>query len=307
MKARTFTLACLSSLVAIVPARALEFDKEFGEASYKFLKLPLSPRVVALGGAGVALADGAGEMDLNPAAPAADSGRLVVGKGYPFAEFQSNSSHISWSVPWLGKRILLNARYLGFDDIPGFSFGDDTTSSYGAHTLKVQGGVAGVFHGFQWGATVNYASNSIANSNYGSGMVNAGFRYEVASRLFVGASLANADFWSSKAKDESFADPFPPTVVQAGLAYTHALGTHFEAGAALDARTRNDEKLVWPMGLEVVWKRTLYARAGYPLGEQEPGLATGLGLRWSMFQFQYAYQGHATLSPAHYWSLDVRY
>lgn len=306
MEARIFALACLA---AFAPARALEFDREFGEASYKFLKLPLAPRIIALGGAGVALADGAGEMDLNPASPAADSGRLVVGRGYPFAEFQSTSSHISWSIPWQGNRILLNARYLGFDDIPGFDFQDDSTSSYGAHTLKVQGGLAGIFHGLHWGATVNYASNNIANANYGTGMVNAGLRYEALPRLFIGASVANADFWSSKAKtkDEGFTDPFPPTVVQAGLAYSLALGTDITAAAAVDARTRNDEKMVWPMGLEVAWKRTLYARAGFPVGEQEPGLATGLGLRWSMFQFQYAYQGHATLSPAHYWSLDISY
>jgi hypothetical protein len=56
-------------LLSLVPASlALEIDREYGSSSFKFLKLPLSPRIVGLAGAGSALADGAGEIDLNPAA-----------------------------------------------------------------------------------------------------------------------------------------------------------------------------------------------------------------------------------------------
>ncbi len=303
-----FPCLFLSLLLATcVSVHALETDKEFGEASFKFLKLPLSPRVVGLGGSGVALSDGAGEMDVNPAAPAADSGTLVVGKGYPFAEFLANSSHITWAIPAGGYRILLNARYLGFNDIPGFTSQDRSTSSYGAHTLKAQAGLAGVFHDLQWGATLGYADNSIANANYASAMISAGARYFLLPGLVAGVSAVNADFWDSQAKDANNADPFPPTTLQAGLAYSHALGASFTAGVEADARTRNDEKMAWPLGLEVGWRHTVFARAGFPLGEQEPGLAAGIGLRWSLFQFQYAYQSHETLSPAHYWSLDIRY
>jgi hypothetical protein len=299
--------ALLAVMAGASTGHALEFDREFGEASFKFLKLPLSPRVVALGGSGVALADGAGEIDLNPAAPAADSGHLVLGKGYPFAEFQANTSHITWSIPYRGYRILLNARYLGFDDIPGFTPQNGATSDYGAHTLKAQAGLAGGFHRLMWGATVGFANNNIANASYSSAMVNAGARYAVLPGLMAGLSVVNADFWDSKAKEEGNRDPFPPTAAQAGLSYTHALWADLEGSAAVDARTRNDEKMVWPMGLEVSWRKILFARAGYPLGEQEPAVAMGMGLQWSLFRFQYAFQNHETLSPAHYWSLDIHY
>jgi hypothetical protein len=296
-----FAAACPSAVMAV------EFDRAYGEAGYKFLKLPLDPRIVGLAGAGAALADEAGQIDLNPAAAAADSGHLVVGKGYPFAEFQSNSSHITWSIPYAGYRILLNARYLGFENIDGYNDQDKATSAYGAHTLKTQAGLAGAWRSLHWGATVNYAGNSIANANYATAMVNLGARYFVLPGLVAGASVVNADFWGSDAKDADNRKPFPPTALQAGLAYTHGLGADLEASAAVDARTRNDEQMVWPVGLEVSWRKLLFARAGYPIGEQEPAVAAGLGLRWSLFQFQYAYQGHATLSPGHYWSLDIRY
>jgi hypothetical protein len=294
-------------LAGFATSHAVETDKQFGQASFKFLKLPLSPRIVGLGGAGVALADGAGEMDLNPAAPALDSGTLVLGKGYPFAEFQANTSHISWSIPAGGYRVLLNARYLGFDDIPGWSEQDVSTSKYSAHTLKAQAGLAGVFHALQWGATLGFAQNSIANANYSSAMVSAGARLPLRYGFTLGASAINADIWDSQAKDPDNADPFPPTSLQAGLAYSENLSHGFSASVEADARTRNDEKMVWLVGAEVSWKNALFARAGFPFGEQEPGISAGLGLRWSMFQFQYAYQGHETLSPAHYWSLDIRY
>jgi hypothetical protein len=303
----TFPVLILASaLAAAAPSRALETDRMYGEAGFKFLKLPLAPRIVSLAGAGSALADDVGALDLNPAAGAADSGHLVLGKGYPFAQFQSSSSHIAWAIPLDGGyRILLNARYLGFDDIPGWSEQDDTTSAYGAHSLKAQAGLAGRWGKLQWGATLNFAGNGIASANYATAMVNVGARYPLLPGLMAGASVVNADFWDSRAKDENNRDPFPPTAAQAGLAYTHALGADWQAALAVDARTRNDEEMAWPMGLEVAWKKMLFARAGFPFGEQEPGFAAGLGLRWSLFQFQYAFQSHATLSPGIFWSLDL--
>lgn len=298
-------------LAAALPAAALQIDRTKGEASFKFLKLPLSPRIVALGGAGSALADGAGELDLNPAAPASDSGRLVVGRGYPFSQFQATSSVITWSIPADGYRILVNARYLGFDKIAGYDDVASPTSAYGAHTLKAQAGVAGMLRDLSWGATVNFAGNSVANANYAAAMVNAGLRYRVpggfCNGLYAGLSVLNADFWDSKAQDLNNADPFPPTAVQAGLAYSHAIGSQFAGAVAVDLRARNDEDRAWPMGAELSWRNMIIARVGFPVGEQEPAVAAGLGLRWSRFQFQYAYQGHATLGPGHFWTLDIAY
>ncbi len=300
-------LAIAAILAAASTAMAIQTDQPYGQSSFSFLKLPLSPRIVALGGAGSALADGAGELDLNPAAPASDSGRLVVGRGYPFSEFQAASSVITWSIPTGGYRILVNARYLGFDKLEGHGETGEPTTAYGAHALKAQAGVAGMLHDLSWGGTVNFAGNSIANANYATAMVNAGLRYRVLTGLYAGLSVLNADFWDSKAQDPNNADPFPPTAVQAGLAYSHAIGGQFAAAVAVDVRARNDEDRVWPMGAELSWKNLVTARVGFPVGEQEPAIAAGLAVRWSRFQFQYAYQGHATLGPGHFWTLDIAY
>lgn len=286
---------------------ALEFDREYGSSSFKFLKLPLSPRIVALGGAGAGLADGAGDVDLNPAAAAYDSGRLVVGKGYPFSQFGAGSSHITWSVPRHAYRILINARYLGFDKIDGYDDLARITTPYGAHTLKGQAGLAGLHGRIGWGATVNFAENSIAGANYRTAMVNAGTRVRVMEGLHAGLSVLNADFWGSEARIEGNEDPFPPTAIQAGLAYSHSLGAGLRGSLAVDARTRNDEKLCWPMGAEVSWRDMIVVRGGFPAAEPEPGPALGVGLQWSAFRFQYAFQAHETLGPGHFWALEVKY
>ena len=91
-----------------------------------------------------------------------------------------------------------------------------------------------------------------------------------------------------------------------GAAYHQSIFSNFKVTVSADARTRNDEKMVFPIGLEVGWKDLLFARSGYPLGEQEPGIALGLGLHWEVFQVEYAFQSHETLSPGHYWSLGLR-
>lgn len=304
---RTVRLLFLCAAAAL-PSLALELDHGPGEASFKFLKLPLSPRIVALGGAGAALADDAASLDLNPAAAAADSQHLVVGRGYPFAEFQSASSHITWSIPTEGGyRVLLNARYLGFDKIDGWSETDAPTAAYGAHSLKLQAGFAGLWHGLQWGATANYAGNSVASANYSTAMINAGARYAAPYGITAGVSVLNADFWDSGAKDSHNQDPFPPSALQVGLAYAHAFGPDWKAAVAVDARARNDEDAAFPAGAEVSWRDLITVRAGFPFGEPEPGVSAGVGLHWSMFRFAYAFQSHAELGPGHFWSLDLAY
>ena len=283
---------------------ALEFDHGYGESSFKFLKLSLSPRSMALGGAGAALLDGIGDADLNPASAARDSGSLAMGQGYP-SQASAAGSHVAWNIPWQNRRITLHTRYLGYDDIPGYDGLGRPTAGYGAHTLKLQAGIAGTVFGFAYGVSTAFAQNNIADVDYGTGLLNAGIQRALPWGLSAGLSVINADYWTSSAVDGSIL--FPPTSIQAGLAYARSFPGEFRASLALDARTRNDEQLCFPAGIEAAWKETLMLRIGFPFGEPEPSVSGGLGLRWSRFGFNYAYQGHAVMVPGHYWNLEIRY
>jgi len=245
---------------------ALEFDHGYGESSFKFLKLSLSPRSMALGGAGAALLDGIGDADLNPASAARDSGSLAMGQGYP-SQASAAGSHVAWNIPWQNRRITLHTRYLGYDDIPGYDGLGRPTAGYGAHTLKLQAGIAGTVFGFAYGVSTAFAQNNIADVDYGTGLLNAGIQRALPWGLSAGLSVINADYWTSSAVDGSIL--FPPTSIQAGLAYARSFPGEFRASLALDARTRNDEQLCFPAGIEAAWKETLMLSFGFPFGVAE--------------------------------------
>jgi len=296
----------LITSVGVLAAHALETDRAYGEASYQFLKLPLSPRIAALGGAGTALWDGAGEAESNPAASALDGSRLVVGYGMPFGEFGAKASHVAWNIPWGGSRIWLGARYLGFDAIAGHDELGNATTDYGAHTLKIQGGYAASWRELQLGLALGYAQNNVAEATYSTGLFSLGAHYDLWRGLSIGASAINADIGAGKFRDSDYRTPFPPTTLQAGLAWAQVFG-EYSAAIAADARTRNDEEMNFPVGLEITWNRLATARVGFPFGAQEPGLTAGFGLAWSRLQLQYAYVGHETLSGGHFLSLEIGY
>ena len=298
----------LSALVILPGAARAQGDLSLGTSSFQFLKLPLSPRATAMGGAGAALAEGPAEAELNPAASARAGGALSAGQEYPAREFGTSASHISWNLPWNARRVTLHARYLGFDGIPGWDDDNNATTPYEAHTLKLQAGFAGRDFGLEWGANAAYARNNIADATYSALLANAGVRRDLsalAPGLSVGGAVLNAALWTGRTR-EAGERVEPPTTVQAGVGYERALRADTRLAVALDARKANDDHAVYPLGAEVAYLETLFVRAGYPLGDDDNGIGLGVGLRWSRFGFHYAYKGHTTLSGGHGWTLEIR-
>lgn len=290
-------------LGAVAPARAQE-DLALGASSFQFLKLPLSPRTTAMGGAGAALAMGAGEAEINPAAGARSGGALTLGQEYPPQEFGTNASHVAWNLPWGARRVMLHARYLGFDKIPGWDDDNNATTPYEAHTLKLQGGLAGTNFGFDWGGSAAYARNNIADVTYAALVVNAGVRKGFSHGVSAGLSVMNAPVWADQTR-ESGETVEPPTTWQAGLGYERDLRPGSRFALAVDARLTRDEDVVFPVGVEYMLMDALSLRAGYPLADADNSFGAGFGVRWSRFTFNYAYKHHTTLSGAHGWTLEI--
>lgn len=302
--------AALLCLSAVSTVRAQE-GLDLGASSFQFLKLSLSPRATAMGGAGVALAANLGEAELNPAAGAfgARDGRsgsaITLGQEYPPQEFGTSASHVSWNLPWDRRRVMLHARYLGFDNIPGFDDDNNATTAYKAHTLKLQAGLAGHDFGFDWGGSAAYARNNIADVSYSAYLANAGLRRDLPMGLSAGASVTNATLWAAQTR-ETGETVEAPLILQAGLGYTRPLRPGSRVAFAIDARRVADETTVFPVGAEYQFMDALFIRAGYPLGDADNGIALGFGLQWSRFGFNYAYKRHETLSGSHGWTLEIR-
>ncbi len=301
----------LASLATMV--FSVETDRQFGEASYQFLKMDLSPSLIGRASAAVASGSSVSESDVNIAAAANDSALLDLNRAIPFQEFQARASQVWLSVPLRSYHWLVSARFLGFEQLRGFDSDANPEVSYGAHTLKVETGLAGRSGKtgenakWLWGASVSYAENSVAYTDYSTAMLNLGLIYRLPYGLSLGLSGRNIDFFRSSAYYTDNEAPFPPTTAQAGLAWKSSLPKNLSLEIELDARTRNDEKMVLPAGLSIKWQNLITGRMGYVLLAEEVGIQLGLGINWSFFRFDYAYQHHSVLSAAHFWSLGIEY
>ena len=286
---------------------AVETDRQFGESSFQFLKWNQSAELSGKAGAGVAGVNRASELSLNVAAPALDSNFLVLGRGIPFGEFKARATSIAWSMPFRSNRLFLRAGLLNFDKIRGFDADANELSPYSAHTLDAELGWAATKNKLSYGLSFQFAENSIAYANYRVAMMAGGVKYQFSKPFSIGLAVRNVDLWKSDAWDSENETPFPPTLIQAGLAYHHSLTEKWALKLSSDARTRNDEKMVLPQGLEVFFSDFLILRSGYIILKREQGFNLGLGLNMMGFRVDYAFEYHETLSPAHIWTLGIAF
>jgi hypothetical protein len=301
-------LLFLAAVLCLLPAATgigyAQTGLDLGASSFQFLKLSLSPRVTAMGGAGAALAGGPSEAEINPAVAAGGKGAIAFGQEYPPREFGTSASQIAWKLPWNDRSVLLHARYLGFDEIPGWDADNNATTPYEAHTLKLQAGMAGRNYGLDWGGSAAYARNNIADLTYSAFLLNAGLRRDLPMGLSAGGAVMNLSVWADKTK-ETGETVEPPLILQAGLGYAREIRAGSRVVLALDARRVAEEDVVFPVGAEYVFLETLFLRAGYPVGDPDNGMGLGIGLKWSRFAFHYAYKHHAMLSGGHGWVLEI--
>jgi hypothetical protein len=305
MSFRRFPAALFAVAFCALPLAARAQASLDPEApGFQFLKLTLAPRSVAMGGAGAALAEGAGEAEVNPASAARVPGSLTLGQEYAPREFGARASHLSWGLPWASRRILLHARYLGFDEIPGWDADNNATTPYDAHTLKLQAGMAGGNFGIDWGGSLAYARNNVADASYSAALLNVGARRALPWGLAAGAAATNVAFWSGRSRS-AMENAEPAATLRGGIAWTRDLRPGSSVSLAADAVKTGEEDVVLPVGVEYKVFDALFLRAGWPVADPDNRLTLGVGLKWSRFAFQYAYKGHSALSGGHGWTLEI--
>ncbi len=285
-----------------------EMDRGAGEASFQILKIHLDPKVVAMAGAGTALYGRAlSSTDMNPASINPDSMSLYLGQGYPYRESGAMISHGIWNLDFSNHKTFFHYRYLGFGgDLPGYDADNNPTSDYSAHSLKVEFGYANRFKFVNYGAGISYVENNISWANYRTFILDLGLQANVLPGLSLGAALNNGEIFTSEPQTSAGVKPFPPTTVRAGIAYTYNAPKEIDLCIALDARTRKDEKLNFPMGVEISWKKIISLRTGYPLGEPEPAQSFGIGVQYKRLIVDYGLKRYETLSPGHFWMLGLK-
>jgi hypothetical protein len=299
---------CIALGLSSVFAGFGNFDSQPDASGYKFLKLQLDPTSLSMGGVGAALSSSAlRATESNPASAAGAPKALYMGFGYPHLESSARTSHITWGFNILGQYGFFHSRFLGYDDIPGYTSLNESTGSYSSHTISAKLGLAGAVNKFKWGMALSFVEQNIEAFNYHTFLADAGVQYEPLQGLWLGAAMTHLNIWSSKAHVGGNTAPFPPTTARAGVSYTRVIKGPFKGTLSLDGRTRNDEELNYPVGGELIWRDIISLRLGYPVLERGAAVSPGMGIKWRSISFDYNLHRHDVLSPGHYFQLKVLY
>ena len=290
-------------------------------SGFSFLRLPVSARSAALGGAGATFLTGADALHANPAGLSDAAGEATSSSDWGVSGDVSLIHHEALA----GLRqdaITVNlardneAVALGFNTLysESIELRDEVgrlQGSFGLTDILVEGGYARTFsRGWQVGGTVGYVSEDLAGSTANTWLLGAGARLSPPS--LPGLSLAAAvrhfgpdtEFRIDGAPGESFSLPL---TVAGGAAYARPFG---EAGTWLvvaEATQARDEDVMGNVGLEIEYS-VIALRGGARLGADEGEFTAGLGVRSGSFRFDYAFVSFGEgLGDAHRAELSARF
>jgi flagellar motor protein MotB len=282
------------------PLALLTFIMVFGSGApgttvLPFFRLGQGARAAALGESYVALADDATAIFWNPAGlgQVSEYGFLMSHQQW-FLGAQDELLHAA--LPASRGRFGISAAYSAE---PGIEFWDENNQP--GDTFQTWGGVVAfgygseILPGYQFGAAVKAAYQSLFTDWVGAGAADIGVRATVLPGLSLGAAARNLGIgWSGDVEQL-------PTEAAVGASYALSWLT-----ATADACLPMDNELALRCGVEFRPVRELAVRLGYRTGPADiselgfwGGLTSGLGVNLGAFSVDYALSSYGRLGLAH--------
>jgi hypothetical protein len=289
------------------------------ETGFAFLNLPPGVRGAAMGGTGVATADGPGLVFWNPAAAAPAAARSehgTLGQVGAFhhesiLNFRQDVVGASLQKSKDGLALGFNAHYTeaieqrdALGNLLG-SFGtDDFALAFGYGAL--------VSERVRLGGAVQWAREEIAGDAASGVSLAGGALISPASGkgITLGASFKNLGPNPSfkradGAEGESFSQPF---TLSLGGSYGGAVGSSGKWLLAFDGVKLKGEDFELRGGLEVKPADAFALRAGWMFGQDASDLTAGAGIAVGSVQFDYAWVPyHDDLGASHRFGLGARF
>ncbi len=281
-------------------------NKNAGTTAFSFLKLGVSAKAVAMGGAFCAVADDPSAIYYNPGGTVRLEGKQLLA-GYQNYVLDIQSGFIAHTRPIMGKYGLgLFIDYLNFGDftrtdvngVPGGEFS-------GGDFLVGANFSAFIMPELSAGVNIKYMHESA--DSYGSDAMAAdiGFMWKFADSLTTaGLTAYNLGTVISGYTDHK--DKLPMGV-RAG--FSHSL-RELPLVLALDGVLPNDNNAYGNIGVEFYKLKPLYMRLGYSLfGENYKtgsssdgwgGFAAGFGLDIKEYHISYAFTPYLDLGSSHF-------
>ncbi|MEO0895110.1 MAG: PorV/PorQ family protein [Bacteroidota bacterium] len=311
------TLSFLTSYGQIFPNLG---GQRAGISGLTFLKMEVSPRAAALGGANVVLTGDGYSSFVNPAATdELDGFSIAAANTFWFADI--NYAYLSANQPFKWGTMGISVSSLNSGAMPvrtvfqPMGTGEQFFANYYAVGLSYGKQLT---ERFSWGTNLKYVREQLAGLTANTGVLDIGFlyrldvkdlRFAVLLQNFGPNSRLNGDI----EQDENFSnDPisleaYPaPTVFKVGLSLvpwkksdgTQSLTTIFQLNHPND----NAENLRF--GLEYEYRKLIFLRVGYQLNVNDQDYPTaGIGLRMRMgrhpLMLDYGFLPHRFLGQVH--------
>ena len=306
-------------VLAVLVCIPLVAEARLGGAGAQFLVLGGGCRSVALGGAYVALAEGADAIYYNPAGLAVlDASTVFFSHGELFADMVgiSGVAHLSGDIKrttFEDQESSLGETFSANDFALGLSFARMMTDKFTAGlTFKFINQNIDKVNASSWafdvGGTYSPRAGNMklgfAIRNFGPDLVYSGDG--------LGLTIGMPDY---SLVDEDIpatykSEPYPmPLIFQMGLTYNIVSAGSNRLIAAVDGLHLSDQDETFNAGLEYGFNDSYFARIGYT-GRQQMGLTAGLGARVTLTSgilasIDYSYEDHEYMDGIQRFSLTV--
>lgn len=299
-----------------------------GISAYTFLKMDISPRSAAMGGASICNSGDAFSTYLNPAGMA-ELQQSQVGLSHTFWTAGINHSYLSAVIPTSKGNFGTHLNYLssGYMPVRTTFQPDGTGQQFSAFYSSVGLSYAKKLTDFfSYGASVRWVHEQLAEVQANTATIDLGFLYRTDFKdLSFGVNVQNFGF-SSKIKgawelDSTFynraltIDNFPPpTVFQLGVSmvpYKNEAGDQ-SLTVALQLNHPNDNAENIRLGAEYNYKSLLFVRLGYKINvKDQPFPTSGIGIRTRVgrhpLRIDYAFEPMRYLGNIHKVGVSVQF
>lgn len=305
-------LICLLTLA--FPAGA--YASGAGTTAAPFLKVSMSPRAIAMGGAFSALADDSGAVFVNPAGLAQFEQR-EVGLGFTQYFQDAKMGNLSYAGNLADKRFGLGLTFMnvggiekrGLNDAVGVvpdigSFSSNDMALSLAYAKKDS--FPDFLDKLDAGFAVKFVRSAIDTKSAFALALDAGLIYHATEKVNFALAMANL---GNKMKFDTESDPLP-FCIRAGVLYRPQPAMNFvgELNQYLV-----DEKFYPSVGAEYWFRNSFALRGGYKFGYDtanlgnEVGLSLGFGLKVSGLGVDYAYLPFGDLGNVHRFGFWMQY
>lgn len=330
MKRKVYLSALFLLGMSAVQAQILPTfgDSRSGSTGMQFLKIAPDARSLSLGGAYVAIANDASSMFWNPAGITQDTGKLNVSLSNTqyFGDISANylgAVYRTGEFSFVGFQVF-SMNYGTMNETTEFDpMGTGRTFTMSNYYLGLTYAQI-LTKNFSFGLNVRYANEGFPGIQIHNALIDLGLKYDVGVKnTRFGISFSNFGFnvrpdgkaqllkFSGPTDVTNFTTVTVPGIFRIGAAFDPIIGYKHNLTVAAQLNHPTDNNETYAIGTEYLYKKMLFARAGYEFASDDRYLAPSAGVgfklkrKFGALSFDYGILAKSTLGNIQRLTLGV--